>query len=200
MMYAGKHHDWKNSHVDVTFDLHHVLLVADECLNLAVMPKNIKAGFKASGVFPFNRYAFTDVDFVAVQSSGKNRSDNENEHQDTQRRVVVLSSCDGIVNEEVLTSEVASTSGILFTSLYDSLKAVGPVKQATPAKKSNRSRKPMQTSILTSPEVVSNLQQRADNRRPTEAQKQKDDTRANSAKQKKIVLQLLQRRISKSHQ
>ncbi|CAD7093074.1 unnamed protein product [Hermetia illucens] len=142
----------------------------------------------------------------SAQFSSENQCDNEDEDQKTQRRIVVLSSCDVAANEEVSTSkastsEIASTSGISFASLYEALKAVGPVKQGTPAKKSNRSRKPMQTTILTSPEVVSNLQQKADNRhKKTETHKQKDDARTNPVKQQKIVLQLHQRRISKSNQ
>ncbi|CAD7083942.1 unnamed protein product [Hermetia illucens] len=48
---------------------------------------------------------------------------------------------------------------------------------------SNRGRKPMQMSIFASPAVISNLQQ--NRRKKTEVQKQKDDARANPAKQQK---------------
>lgn len=64
--------------------------------------------------------------------------------------------------EEVITSEssaVASTFGI--ASHADALVRVGPLKMGERKKKSNRGRKPMKSAILTSPEVVTNLEEKA---------------------------------------
>ncbi|XP_049316708.1 uncharacterized protein LOC125779402 [Bactrocera dorsalis] len=98
---------------------------------------------------------------------------------DNQRRV--LASGDAIVtaaNEEVATSEAstsapASTSGAASSSfsfvsapqLGDALKSVGPLKLGTPAPKSKRGRKTIESTTLTSPEVVADLRDKAEKRR-----------------------------------
>lgn len=162
-MYAKQHDDWKRANMNVIFDLHHVPLVLEKCLDVAVTPKNIKAGFKASGIFPFDANAFTEVDFVASQLSGKNQpTDDDNEEGDNQRRIIITAADISVAHEEVTTSKssaVASTSGI--ASHADALIQVGPLKMGEPKKKSNRGRKPMQTAILTSPEVLTNLREKA---------------------------------------
>jgi len=60
-MYAAEHDDWKKNNIGVTFDLHHIPFIADRYLDVTVTPKNIKAGFKAAGIFPFNLHAFTEI-------------------------------------------------------------------------------------------------------------------------------------------
>ena len=104
--------------------------------------------------------------------------DDEEENADTQRPIIV--SGDDIstaAHEEVLTSE-PSTSGIASLSshvsakqLRDALKTVGPLKMGTPVKKSNRGRKSMKTAVLTSPEVVADLRDKAEKERQRLAKK-----------------------------
>lgn len=45
------------------------------------------------------------------------------------------------------------------------MKSAGPLKLGTPAKKSNRGRKPMKSVILTSPEVVADLREKDEKKR-----------------------------------
>lgn len=162
-MYAKQHDDWKRANMNVIFDLHHVPLILEKCLDVAVTPKNIKAGFKASGIFPFDANVFTEVDFVASTLSDENKStDDDNEEEDNQRRIIITAADISVAHEGVTTSEssaVASTSGI--ASQADALVRVGPLKMGEPKKKSNRGRKPMKTAILTSPEVLDNLREEA---------------------------------------
>lgn len=163
-MYSKQHDDWKRANMNVTFDLHHVPLILDKCLDIAVTPKNIKAGFKASGIFPFDANAFTEVDFVAAEISGENQSmDDDNDTEDNQRRIIIRAADISVAHEEVTTSEssaVASTSGT--ASDADALVRVSPLKIGDRKKKSNRGRKPMKSAILTSPDVVTNLREKAE--------------------------------------
>ncbi|XP_039947759.1 uncharacterized protein LOC120766387 [Bactrocera tryoni] len=163
-----KHDAWKKSNIGVTFDLHHVPLLVDQCLDVMLTPQTIKSGFRPTGIYPFNPQIFTEVDFVASELSAENLFGDEEKDADNQRRV--LASGDAIVtaaNEEVSTSEAstsapASTNGAASSSLSlvsapqlrDALKSVGPLKLGTPAPKSKPGRKTMESTILTSPEAA----------------------------------------------
>ncbi|XP_029166941.1 uncharacterized protein LOC114937593 [Nylanderia fulva] len=66
---------------------------------------------------------------------------------------------------EVTTSKTASTSlapGTSAAVLRSALQDVGPLKHDTPAKKSKRGRKSMETTILTLPQNVANLHKKAE--------------------------------------
>ncbi|XP_049315676.1 uncharacterized protein LOC125779127 [Bactrocera dorsalis] len=122
-MMTVKHDAWKKSNIGVTFDLHHVPPLVDQCLDVMLTPKTIKSGFRTTGIYLFNPQIFTEVDFVASELSGENLFGDEEKDADNQRRV--LASGDAIVtaaNEEVSTSEAstsspASTSGAASSSL-----------------------------------------------------------------------------------
>ncbi|XP_029173512.1 uncharacterized protein LOC114942336 [Nylanderia fulva] len=122
-MFTIKHDTWKKSNVGVVFDLHHVPLIVDQCLDTAVTPKNIKAGFRATGIFPFDPHVFTEIDFIASHLSGENECDDDEEDEDNQRRIIV--SGDAIataVHEEVTTSEPSTSSVVSAKELRDALK------------------------------------------------------------------------------
>ncbi|XP_039969149.1 uncharacterized protein LOC120781063 [Bactrocera tryoni] len=53
-MMTVKHDAWKKSNIGVTFDLHHVPLLVDQCLDVMLTPKTIKSGFRTTGIYPFN--------------------------------------------------------------------------------------------------------------------------------------------------
>lgn len=180
-MYAKEHDDWKKSNIGVVFDLHHVPLIAGKCLDVTVTPKNIKSGFRSTGVYPFDANAFTEVDFVAAEISGEFQCDSDDSDTENQHRIVVSGvDIKTAAHEEVTISEAPSTSGTISSAfLRQALKEVGPMKQATPAKKSNRGRKPMKTAILTSPEVVSELKEKAGaKRKKAEKRSQGGDEKA----------------------
>jgi len=77
-------------------------------------------------------------------------------------------------HKEDTTSEMASTSSAPSTStafLRSALQDVGPLKHDTPAKKSKRGRKSMETTILTSPENVASLHKKAEDKQRKQARK-----------------------------
>ncbi|XP_049309910.1 uncharacterized protein LOC125777870 [Bactrocera dorsalis] len=152
------------SNIGVTFDLHHVPILVDQCLDVMLTPKTIKSDFRTTGIYPFNPQIFTEVDFVASELSGENLFGDEEKDADNQRRVST---------SEASTSAPASTSGAASSSLSlvsapqlrDALKSVGPLKLGTPAPKSKRGRKTMESTVLTSPEVVADLRDKAEKKR-----------------------------------
>lgn len=170
-LYAIKHDDWKKSHMNVVFDLHYIPLIAEQCLDVCATPKNIKSAFKSTGIYPFDRNIFTEADFVGSKrigtESGEEEEEDEDENPDNQRHLVVLTDADIATgaHEEVTTTSVRSDSIAFAADLREALKAVGPLKPGKPTTKSNRGRKPMTTSILTSPGNVASLRQKADTKR-----------------------------------
>lgn len=190
--YAIEHDAWKKNNVGRTFDLHHVPLIAAKCLDVAVTPKNIKAGFKAAGIYPFDPHVFNEKDFVASQLSGEKMVEDDDD-TDNQHRIVLADEDIAAHEEEAIpvpsTSTGPSTSGASSKAsvtskenLLAALQGVLPLKAGTPAKKSNRGRKSMQSAVLTSPEVVCELRDKAEKKREREAKK--GDTP--SAKKQKV--------------
>jgi len=125
-----------------------------QTLDLALTPRNIKAGFQATGISPFNpNVVFVDSDFVQAVVTGENdkviAAEPEESNIELQRRIVTNVS-------EVAPHEEASTS------LSSILSSVGPLCASTPGKKSNRGRKSMKSCILTSPENISEAKRKGE--------------------------------------
>ncbi|XP_054729343.1 uncharacterized protein LOC129238338 [Anastrepha obliqua] len=176
-MFTIKHDAWKKSNVGVIFDLHHVPLIDDQSLDVALTPKNIKAGFRATGIFPFNPQAFTEIDFVASKLSGENACDDDEEDVDNQRRIIMSGdSISTAAHEEITTSEPSTSTAVSVKDLRLALTSVGPLKLGTPVKKSNRGRKPMKSAVLTSPECVTEIREKA--KKKQEKLSEKGDTPA----------------------
>lgn len=103
--------------------------------------------------------------------SGENQCiDDDNDDSDNRRVIIVNADViETAANEEVTTSEMASTSSAPF--LRSALQDVGPLKHDTPTKKSKRGRKPMEITNLSSPDNVASLHKKAENKRAKEARK-----------------------------
>lgn len=135
-------------------------------LDLALTPINIKSGFVATGIAPFNPNIFSDFEFVqAVQQNSIEVAVDIDLNEDEQRRIVI----DDVPNvgreEEVLSSEPSTSRSASAMSGASSisfiLDEVGPLQAATPKKKSKRGRKAMQSCELTSPENIAVLKEKA---------------------------------------
>lgn len=166
-----------DNHVGRVIEIHHVPAIADKTLDITCNPQTIKTGFRSSGIFPFDRYIFSEADFVAADVCGENVGiEDEPDDAEHGRYIMInVAQLDTGAHEEVTTSEaptsmaspstapsVASTSGISEASLQRALSQVGPLKVQGQKKKSNRGRKPGESAILTSPENVAKTRCKAD--------------------------------------
>lgn len=130
------------------------------------------------------------MDFVASQLSGENNDDYD-EDADNQRRNFFpdIASSVPSTSDRPSTSAGASTSSASSTAsvisdkdLHSVLQTVLPLKAGTPAKKSNCGRKAMKSAVLTSPEVLSELREKAEKKR--EREEKRDNTPA--SKKRKV--------------
>lgn len=160
-------------------EIRHLAGLICKTLDIALAPKTIKAGFRATGIAPYDPDIFTDADYVQAVERNEVEAAVENElDEEEQRRIVVL--LDPAVGhvEEVCTTPEPSTSSISRSTSRSSLSildVVGPLHGVTPKKPSNRGRKPMSSSVLTSPEVLTTLKKKAEERAVKKAAKTAKD-------------------------
>lgn len=124
-----------------TLEIRHLAGLICKTLDLALTPRIIKSGFRATGIVPFNPDTFNEADYVEAvehEADDKNQMD-ENE----QRRIVVLP--DPVVGqvEKAPQPSTSSVSGSTSVDNFSILKEVGPLQGEPPKKPSNRGRKPM---------------------------------------------------------
>ncbi|XP_031619250.1 uncharacterized protein LOC116338260 [Contarinia nasturtii] len=84
---------WTKNNSGRVFEIHHIPEVLGQCIDLAFTPTNIKSGFKATGIRPFNRDSFTDSDFVVADFLAGEPNDQNMEIEDQRLIVFNDSSC-----------------------------------------------------------------------------------------------------------
>ncbi|XP_017050351.1 uncharacterized protein LOC108094321 [Drosophila ficusphila] len=118
---------------------------------------------------------FMDSDYVQAAFSGENdRAVREAEvnEKDSSRRIVI--SCVTEINERAETSSSTEPSVSTSRDTSSLLNIIGPLQAPTStAKKSNRGRRPMSSTILTSPESLDALREKQRAKKTTSAPKAK---------------------------
>ncbi|XP_018366269.1 PREDICTED: uncharacterized protein LOC108763283 isoform X2 [Trachymyrmex cornetzi] len=189
--YAVKVHEWGLSNAGRKFEIHHVAGAVDKALTQSCTALNIRSGFAATGIFPINTDIFTEDDFPSAQLSSENLMAEEGiddvrnlsiaqtEEVSTTASAVTSTSAAAI---SATSTSTASTSQSLATALI----SVGPVHIIAPMPKSNRGRKSLKSSILTSPDNVSDLWKKADDRAKKADDRTKKAKKLTPSSQKKI--------------
>ena len=57
---------WVTNHPDHTLTIYDISGIVNLSLHLATSPGNIKAGFRVSGIYPFDRDIFHDEEFTGA--------------------------------------------------------------------------------------------------------------------------------------
>lgn len=160
---------WMKNHIGRVLELYHIAPIADKCLDLTATPRNIKKAFEDTGIFPYNPNKFTAEDFIASELSGENLcSDSDDDTVHNKRVIISADVVNTAAHEEITTSpsEINSTSaGSSRASIRSALKEVGPLKFDPAPIKSKRGRKPMKSTILTSPDNVQIVHDKANKKR-----------------------------------
>lgn len=107
-------------------------------------PRNIKSGFRVTGIAPYDPDALSDLDFVQAEVNGENERavlETEEEEEELQRRIIVTAAPE--VGKKMSSSYTLSS-----------------------AKKINRGRRRMSSNILTSPEHGIDLREKEEKQKP----------------------------------
>lgn len=184
-LYYKKHCDtWQKNNVNKGLELRHIPGLIKTALE-QITPKTIMSGFISTGICPFNPDVFSEVDFVKAEVDGINNSAVEIENElaeDEQRRIVILNEVPDVAANEIIsmTPEPSTSSSLSQTpepsplmsrsssmatlsrasSLSNTLNEVGPLKASTPKPPSNRGRKAMKSTVLTSPENIAAIKEK----------------------------------------
>lgn len=185
--YKSQTHAWMRNHAGKPLEIRHITGIVKATLDLALTPRNIKSGFEKTGICPFNSDIFTDVDFLQTELSGENSAVaamEANQNEQEQRRIVVEHDVPDVgAIETVSTSETATTSrASSHSSLLDD---IGPLRPSSPKKKSNRGRKPLKSTVLTSPEHRKLLRDKSDKRNTPESHIKPKENAAKRQRQNK---------------
>ena len=165
--YKSQCNAWQKNHAGQRLEIRHIPNLVRLALDLALTPHNIKAGFLATGIAPYNSDIFTDSDFVHTVSKGENNravKESEANHGEMQRRITFLNIPHVIVQEEVKGCSEPIPSSSYAENLSSVLTSLGPLNTTTSVAKSNRGRRPMASAILTSLENINQLRDRQQKR------------------------------------
>lgn len=175
---------WSRGHIGQSIAIRHVPELVTASLDIGATPANIKSGFRATGIWPYNPEIFQESDFLQATISGENECAEAADGTICEPVVEAATAVDPYdplddndlydfsygqvaASEEVTTSE-PSTSIHTPTSrslsnipMYvEALDRVGPLRSVPPVKKSNRGRKPGTSVLANSPENLTKLKAR----------------------------------------
>lgn len=160
---------WQRNNANRVLEIRHIAGLVCKTLDLGLTPTCIKAGFAATGIVPYDPNIFHDAEFVAqMEDNTTQTSEEENLDIEDQRLIIITDVLSNVGREEEVTTSATSapenfanpmapeTSANLGNSMESDsnlsadLETIGPLQTSTPKKKSNRGRKPMESTELTS--------------------------------------------------
>lgn len=126
-------------------------------LEIGATEVNVKAGFRATGIWPVEPDIFQDIDFMPSLTTDRPLEEVEMEVEADEEQ-----EDDVPLNPSLATSTPATSR----TSLNETLESIRPFPRAPPRSQGpRRGRKPGRTSILTSDETISEVAQAEQNRK-----------------------------------
>lgn len=169
--------DWITSHPGRVMQIFDLPLVFSRALEIGVTEINIKSGFRASGIFPFDRNIFQDIDFMPSAKTDRPYTPAEIYEEDAipmaEDIVLPHNRSQQSIDENEIDEDVASNIGMdldvsfpLSTSTPRGsaenlalLTTLKPFPQAPPRKEgARRGRKPGRTSILTADDSFAEIE------------------------------------------
>ncbi|GBP27792.1 hypothetical protein EVAR_94196_1 [Eumeta japonica] len=69
---------WLMRHPGKTISIYNIAELLGQAFNRAMTPSNIKSGFRKTGIFPFDRHIFTDIEFMPSEVTNRPLEDLSN--------------------------------------------------------------------------------------------------------------------------
>lgn len=194
---------WIRNHPGKTMSIYDIPSIVREALPLAVTPKNIAAGFQCTGIVPFNRNVFSEIDFAPSAVTDRPAPEaSEQEKQimslmepverfsETSEAVKIPNADPVAICEKSLPSVTtcdAGPSGLQSPSIHlaFSPEAVRPFPKAGPRQNTRKGRKRRKSAILTDTPEKSAIEEE----QRTRSQAKKPKKNLNSKSSKPIVQQ-----------
>lgn len=166
---------WQKNNVGKILEIRHIPSLVRQTLDLALTPSNVKAGFVATGICPYNPDKFTQSDFIQADVSEDNAtaaSIDDGLDENEQHRIIITGAQTVVPNEIVSASASLASASLASASVSPApdssadlsaiLNNIGPMQQhkKPPTKGAKRGRKAMTTKILTSPENIAEMKRK----------------------------------------
>lgn len=177
--YESEVKSWHTNHTNEKLEIADIPEIACKALDLALTPTNIKSGFRASGICPYNPNIFTASDFIqaSIDDSNEPGTSQAQQEENAQRTLLVP---DVGAEAEISTSEASRSepsrsepsTSVSRASSMSILDDIGPLRPTTPKPpRSKRGRPPMKSSVLTSPDNRDELREKRAKRDAAEERK-----------------------------
>lgn len=192
--YKTKCDSWLTQNAGKVLEMRHIPGLVTNALGKALAPQNIKSGFECTGIFPFQPDIFGEADFIQAVVSGENNEATAVENLydvEELRRICVSPGQQEVTANEEISFEPSTSAGISTVSREKSLSSllseIGPMQAQTPKPKSNRGRKSMKSTVLTSPESIAALKEARARRDASKAAKEANAKKKQAKTSSKIT-------------
>ena len=145
---------WLRSNPGKTVTIYDIPLLVNEAQMSAVIPRNILSGFQSTGICPFNRELFSDIDFAPALTTDRDIEINQSTEEGSTSRPISnnpekQTQAHPGVSENICCTSPATSGNLQEASgSYVSPAEILPVPKAE-ARKKNSGRKKGRTKILT---------------------------------------------------
>lgn len=159
--------DWMIEHPGQVITIYEIGGIVGKAFPIAFTAQNIMSGFKKSGIQPFNRNVFTDVDFLPAFVTDRPEPEQESEIDQQLKEARRSELSDAMLTNQPSTSSsgvnresahLESTTPALNSSFIISPKEVLPFPKAGARKKTTKGRKKLKSAIITDTPIKTSLE------------------------------------------
>lgn len=189
--------DWVKAHPGRVMQIYDLPPIFARALEIGATDINIKAGFKASGIWPFDKQIFQEMDYMPSETTDRPREAPINESANATESEIYLdipqthstARTQDESNEFEVEMDESQPSNVSTpcASVQDLIQTIRPHPKAAPRDPQRRGRKKGKTSLLTSDESFNEIEKEHLDREAKQASLEKKKT-ATAERKKEVAL------------